>query len=76
MRSFLTRIIAFLLVGSACAWAEGDKAGTTQARPAPEDMKIIAVMEILQMMDMTEEMEMIKDLEYLIEDDRDERTTD
>ncbi len=75
MRTFLARILIFLLMGTASAWAQGDGAKAAPAPPDAQDMKVIAVMEILQMLDMTEEMEMIKEMEYLVEDDQNESKT-
>ena len=72
MRSFFTRMLLLLLIGTGCAWAGETPLKASPVQPDPDDMKIIAMMEILQMMEMTEEMEMIKDLEYLIEDNQDE----
>jgi hypothetical protein len=71
MHNALLRVIAFLLLSAALAWAadeQGKDADTSQV----DDEQVIAVLELLELMELVQDIDLLKEMDYLNERDSNE----
>ena len=76
MRRLLAQIVLILMVAMGTTHAQDKKAPAQPSKPDPEDLEVIAIMEILKLMDLAKDMDMVKEMEHLVEENKNERTTD
>ncbi len=76
MRTLMAQIVFILMLAMGPTYAQDKKAPPQPSHPDPEDLEVIAIMEILKLMDLAKDMEMVKDMEHLVEENKNERTTD
>ena len=71
MHNSLLRIVAFLLLSTAPAWAAGEQ-GNDAGKAQVDDEQVIAVLELLELMELVQDMDLFKEMHYLIEGDPNE----
>ena len=76
MRRLMAKIVFILMLAMGPTHALDKKVPPQPSHPDQEDLEVIAIMEILILMDLAKDMEMVKDMEHLVEENKNERTTD